>query len=335
MRYDISVSKNHGRSIPMKIVFMEANTLGKDISLEFYKELGEVVTYPLSDPARNAERIHDADIIVANKIPMNEALLKDAGKVKLICLTATGTNNVDFDYVNKRGIAVANVKGYSTESVVQHTFALLFYVYEKLAYYDNFVKSEEYIRNDIFSHFTVLFRELHGKTWGIIGLGAIGTRVAEVAECFGCKVIWYSTSGNHECDRFQRVSLDELLAESDIVSIHAPLNAATNNLITKEKLCKMKKEAVLLNLGRGPIVNETDLAEALTNGTIAGAGLDVLCAEPMREDNPLRTIKNSTKLIITPHIAWGTVEARKRCVDEVFLNIKAFQNGEKRNLVTG
>ena len=319
----------------MKIVFMEANTLGKDISLDFYNELGEVVTYPLSDPGQNAKRIQDADIIVVNKIPMNEALLKDAADVKLICLTATGTNNVDFDYVNRRGIAVANVKGYSTESVVQHTFALLFYVYEKLAYYDNFVKSEEYIKNDIFSHFTVLFRELYGKTWGIIGLGAIGTRVGEVAECFGCKVIYYSTSGVHQSDRFKRVSLEELLESSDIVSIHAPLNAATNNLITKEKLERMKKDAVLLNLGRGPIVNEADLTEALNNGTIAGAGLDVLCAEPMREDNPLRTIKDSTKLIITPHIAWGTVEARKRCADEVFLNIKAYLRGEKRNIVTG
>lgn len=319
----------------MKIVFMEANTLGKDISLDFYNELGEVVTYPLSDPGQNAKRIQDADIIVVNKIPMNEALLKDAANVKLICLTATGTNNVDFDYVNRRGIAVANVKGYSTESVVQHTFALLFYVYEKLAYYDNFVKSEEYIKNDIFSHFTVLFRELYGKTWGIIGLGAIGTRVGEVAECFGCKVIYYSTSGVHQSDRFKRVSLEELLESSDIVSIHAPLNAATNNLITKEKLERMKKDAVLLNLGRGPIVNEADLTEALNNGTIAGAGLDVLCAEPMREDNPLRTIKDSTKLIITPHIAWGTVEARKRCADEVFLNIKAYLRGEKRNIVTG
>lgn len=319
----------------MKIVFMEANTLGKDISLDFYNELGEVVTYPLSDPGQNAKRIQDADIIVVNKIPMNEALLKDAANVKLICLTATGTNNVDFDYVNRRGIAVANVKGYSTESVVQHTFALLFYVYEKLAYYDNFVKSEEYIKNDIFSHFTVLFRELYGKTWGIIGLGAIGTRVGEVAECFGCKVIYYSTSGVHQSDRFRRVSLEELLESSDIVSIHAPLNAATNNLITKEKLERMKKDAVLLNLGRGPIVNEADLTEALNNGTIAGAGLDVLCAEPMREDNPLRTIKDSTKLIITPHIAWGTVEARKRCADEVFLNIKAYLRGEKRNIVTG
>ena len=319
----------------MKIVFMEANTLGKDISLDFYNELGEVVTYPLSDPEHNAERIQDADIIVVNKIPMNEALLKDAADVKLICLTATGTNNVDFDYVNRRGIAVANVKGYSTESVVQHTFALLFYVYEKLAYYDNFVKSEEYIKNDIFSHFTVLFRELYGKTWGIIGLGAIGTRVGEVAECFGCKVIYYSTSGVHQSDRFRRVSLEELLESSDIVSIHAPLNAATNNLITKEKLERMKKDAVLLNLGRGPIANEADLTEALNNGTIAGAGLDVLCAEPMRGDNPLRTIKDSTKLIITPHIAWGTVEARKRCADEVFLNIKAYLRGEKRNIVTG
>lgn len=318
----------------MKIVFLEVNTLGKDVTLEKFRELGEPVTYPLSDPAENANRIKDADIVVVNKIPVNDSLLKDAGKVKLVCLTATGTNNVDFDYTNSRGIAVANVKGYSTESVVQHTFAMLFYLYEKLAYYDNFVKSEEYVRNDVFSHFTVPFRELSGKTWGIIGLGTIGMRVAQTAKAFGCKVIYYSTSGKHDCDTYERKSLEELLKESDIVSIHAPLNANTFRLINKERLAMMKKDAVLLNLGRGPIINEEDLAEALQNGSIAGAGLDVLCKEPMAYDNPLIKIKDSTRLLITPHIAWATVEARQRCADEVYENMKAYLRGEKRNIVT-
>ena len=319
----------------MRIVFLEANTLGTDVSLDCFRELGDVTVYPLSDGAQNAERIKDADIVVVNKIPMNEALLKDADHVKLICLTATGTNNVDFAYTNSRGITVTNVKGYSTESVVQHTFALFFYVYEKLAYYDNFVKSGEYVRNDVFSHFTELFRELNGKTWGIIGLGTIGTRVAEVARCFGCRVIYYSTSGKHDSDTYERVSLEELLRQSDVVSIHAPLNHQTANLITKDRLSLMKKDAVLLNLGRGPIVCEEDLAEALENGTIAAAGLDVLSVEPMRADNPLLRIQDSRKLIITPHIAWGTVEARKRCAEEVFHNIKAYLKGESRNVVTG
>lgn len=319
----------------MKIVFLEVNTLGKDVTLEKFRELGDVVTYPLSDPAENANRIKDADIVVVNKIPVNESLLKDAPNVKLVCLTATGTNNVDFAYTNRSGIAVANVKGYSTESVVQHTFAMLFYLYEKLAYYDNFVKSEEYVRNDVFSHFTVPFRELAGKNWGIIGLGTIGMRVAETAKAFGCKVIYYSTSGKHDCDTYERKSLEDLLKESDIVSIHAPLNSNTFQLMNKERFAMMKKDAILLNLGRGPIIKEDDLAEALQNGTIAAAGLDVLCVEPMAKDNPLLPIKDSTKLLITPHIAWATIEARQRCADEVYENMKAYFRGEKRNIVTG
>ena len=319
----------------MKIVFLEANTLVTDVSLEAFRELGDVTVYPLSAPSENAKRIGDADIVVVNKIPMNEELLKDASNLKLICLTATGTNNVDFDYTNRRGIAVANVKGYSTESVVQHTFALFFYVYEKLSYYDAFVKSGDYIKNDVFSHFTVRFHELAGKTWGIIGLGTIGMRVAEVAKAFGCKVIYYSTSGKHDCDLYERVSLEELLGRSDVVSIHAPLNNATRQLISKRELSLMKKDAILLNLGRGPIIHEADLAEALLAGTIGGAGLDVLSVEPMLESNPLYAVQDSARLVITPHIAWATTEARQRCADEVYRNIKAWLSGEERNIVTG
>lgn len=318
----------------MKIVFMEANTLGTDVSLEAFSKLGDVTIYPLTEPLENAKRIKDADIIVVNKIPLNEELLKDATNLKLICLTATGTNNVDFEYTNRRGITVANVKGYSTESVVQHTFALFFYVYEKLAYYDEFVKSGEYIKNDVFSHFTVRFHELAGKTWGIIGLGTIGTRVAEVAKAFGCNVIYYSTSGKHDSETYERVSIEELLNRSDVVSIHAPLNSATKEMITKRELSLMKKDAILLNLGRGPIIREVDLAEALLAGTIGGAGLDVLSVEPMLPDNPLYAVQDSTRLVITPHIGWATTEARQRCADEVLENIKAWMNGEKRNVVT-
>ncbi|MBR5712106.1 MAG: D-2-hydroxyacid dehydrogenase [Lachnospiraceae bacterium] len=318
-----------------KIVVMERNTLGDDVSLDALKKFGEVVTYPLSDPKENAVRIQDADIVIVNKIPMNEETLGNAKKVKLISLTATGTNNVDFAYTNARGITVANVKGYSTDSVVQHTFALLFYVYEKLSYYDRFVKSGAYAVNDVFSHFTVPFRELAGKTWGIIGLGAIGTKVGEIAESFGCRVIYYSTSGNHHTDRFPERSLAELLAESDIVSIHCPLTAATGKLIGEQQLRMMKRDAILLNLGRGPIVDEDALAKALIDGEIGGAGLDVLVKEPMDPGNPLLAIQDSTKLVITPHIAWATVEARTRCVDETVENVRAFLEGRERNVVRG
>lgn len=308
----------------MKIVFLEADTLGTDVDLSGFAQLGEVVKYPLSDPGQNAERARDADVIVLNKIQVDGGLLDTAKHVKLVCLTATGTNNVDFDYCEQHGIAVRNVKGYSTWSVAQHTFALLFYVYEKLAYYDGFVKGGGYCRSDVFSHFAEPFYELKGKTWGIIGLGEIGRRVADIAGSFGCNVQYYSTSGKNYQPQYHPVCFMELLRSSDIISIHAPLNNATRNLIDGKAISMMKKNAVLLNLGRGPIVNEQALAEALLHGRIAGAGLDVLSEEPMREDNPLCAIKDSTKLIITPHIGWATREARQRCADEVLSNIKSF-----------
>lgn len=318
----------------MKIVFLETETLGNDVDLSRFDQLGEVKRYPRSNPKENAARIAEADILVVNKVPMNEETLKDADNLKLICITATGTNIVDFTYTNTRNIKVANVKGYSTQSVIQHTFALFFYVFEKLRYYDEFVKSGEYIRSDIFSHFEVKFNELYGKTWGIIGLGEIGRGVAEVAKQFGCKVIYYSTSGKNSNPAYEQVDLDTLLRESDVVSIHAPLNQSTENLIGEDELRKMKKSAVLLNLGRGPIINEHALAKALQEDWIAGAGLDVLTVEPMAVDNPLYEIKDSNKLFITPHIAWATVEARQRVVDEVYKYIEAFQKGEPRNIVT-
>ncbi len=317
----------------MKIVFLETDTLGDDVDLSMFDKLGEVIKYPCSVPNENAKRCEDADIIIVNKVPMNKDTLQLAMNLKLICVTGTGTNIVDFPYTNGRGITVANVKGYSTQSVVQHTFALFFYLYEKLSYYDRFVKSGEYIRSDVFSHFVMKFHELAGKTWGIIGLGEIGRGVAEVAKLFGCKVIYYSTSGKNDNPAYEQVDLDTLLRHSDVVSIHAPLNDNTNNLIDEEELRKMKKTAFLLNLGRGPIVNENALAKALKEDLIGGAGLDVLTVEPMSASNPLIEVQDSTKLIITPHIAWATVEARQRVTEEVYKNIVAFGNQEERNVV--
>ena len=318
----------------MKIVFMETDTLGRDIDLSAFDRLGEVVCYAKSDPDKNAGRIQDADIIVVNKIPINEELLGKVERLKLICITATGTNIVDFPYVNGRGITVTNVKGYSTMSVVQHTFALLFYVYEKLAYYDAFVKDGSYSRSGMFSHFSRTFHELDGKTWGIIGLGEIGRKVAETASVFGCRVIYYSTTGKNHNDSYERVDFDTLLIRSDIISIHAPLTSATEKLLDASAFERMKKEAVLLNLGRGPIVDQKALAKALEEGKIAGAGLDVLEREPLELSDELLKIQDSTKLIVTPHIAWATCEARKRCVQEVYENIVSWQKGERRNVVT-
>ena len=308
----------------MKIVFLDAKTIGDDIDFSGYEALGEVIKYGFSTAEEAAERAKDADVLVINKVEINEKSIGEADHLKLVCVTATGTNNLDKEYLAERGIAWRNVAGYSTESVAQHTFALLFYLLEKLRYYDDYVKTEKYVGDVTFTHFAKRFHQLSGMTYGIIGLGNIGRRVADIAKLFGCHVIYYSTSGKNSQPDYERVSFDELLAQSDIVSIHAPLDENTRGLMDKVAFAKMKKSAILLNLGRGPIVVEKDLAEALKSGTIAAAGLDVLSAEPMRADNPLREIKDSDKLMITPHIAWASIEARTRLMKIIEGQIREF-----------
>ncbi len=310
----------------MKIVFLDAKSIGEDMDLSGYDQLGEVVRYPYSTPEEARERTRDADVIILNKTEINEQSIGEADKLKLVCVTATGTNNLDKAYLAERGIEWRNVAGYSTESVAQHTFALLFYLMEKLRYYDDYVKNENYVNDSMFTHFDHRFNELSGKTWGIIGLGNIGRRVADIAKCFGCRVIYFSTSGKNNQKGYNRVSFDKLLEQSDIVSVHAPLTDDTLGLMNREAFARMKPGAVFLNLGRGPIVDEAALTEALNTGMIAAAGLDVLSQEPMSEDNPLRSIKDSERLIITPHIAWASVEARTRLMEIILEQIKEFLN---------
>lgn len=308
----------------MKIVFLDTKTIGDDIDLSAYDTLGEVVKYSFSQPEEVPERAADADVLIVNKIRIDEAAVGRADHLKLVCVTATGTNNLDRDYLERRGIAWRNVADYSTQSVAQHTFAMLFFLLEKLRYYDDYVKEGRYINDTVFTHFAEHFYELKGKTWGIIGLGNIGRRVAAIAEAFGAEVIYTSPSGRAPQEGYHQVDLDTLLAESDIISVHAPLNQYTENLINENALKKMKKTCIFLNLGRGPIVNERDLADALMQDEIAAAGLDVLCQEPMSSGNPLMAIKDSRKLFITPHIGWASVESRTRLMDIIFHQIKEF-----------
>lgn len=308
----------------MKIVFLDAKTIGDDIDMSKFDALGDVVKYNFSTQEEALERTKDADVVIINKVEINEKSIGNAEHLKLVCVTATGTNNLDKEYLEKRGIEWRNVAGYSTETVAQHTFALLFYLMEKLSYYDEYVKSGKYVEDVMFTHFSNVFHELYGKTWGIVGLGNIGRRVAEIAKLFGCRVIYYSTSGKNSNPDYERVTFDELLAQSDVVSVHAPLDENTRGLMDYDAFSKMKKSAIFLNLGRGPIVIEQDLADALNEGLIAAAGLDVLCVEPMSADNPLLSIKDSEKLIITPHIAWASVEARNRLMDTIYSQIKEY-----------
>ncbi len=308
----------------MKIVFLDRKSIGEDIDLLSFNEFGEVVIYDYSTVEEAYKRTEDADIIVLNKVPINEKTIGNAKNLKLVCVTATGTNNLDKDYLASRGIEWRNVAGYSTEAVAQHTLALTMFLLEHLNYYDNYVKSEKYVEDKMFTHFEMHFNEIYGKAWGIIGLGAIGKRVAEIAKCLGANVIYYSTSGKNHSDIYKEVDFETLLSTSDVISIHAPLDENTMHLMDANAFAKMKKSAILINVGRGPIIVEKDLADALNQGTIAAAGLDVLDVEPMSADNPLKLVKDSNKLIITPHIAWAAVEARVRLMEIIYNQIKEF-----------
>ncbi len=318
----------------MKIVLLERDSVGRDVAVDCYNEFGEVTVYPDKvSAAETMKRIGDADIVICNKSPINEESLKDCPNVKIVCELATGFDNCDLAYCKARGIKVANVRDYSTAMVAQHTLTLALAMSQKLSFYDEYVKSGQYAAQDSFSYFGEPFRELDGKTWGIIGMGNIGKRVAKMAEAFGCKVIFHSVTGRSTVTEYEQVDFDTLLSESDILSLHCPLTDITRDLIDAAALKKMKKTAILLNLARGPVVNNTDLYEALLAGEIQAAGLDVLEKEPITAENPLSKITDSRRLIITPHIGWASVEARTRCVEGVYLNIAAFLKGEDRNVV--
>lgn len=317
----------------MKIVVLDRGSVGEDVSVVPFKALGEINFYSNTKNEEVAERIKEADIVVSNKNLLNEASLKDAENVKLICQLATGYDNVDVEYCRQRGIGVCNVRNYSTAAVVQHTIALALSVLENIPYYDNYVKDGSYGAQPRFSYYGKIFYELEGKTWGIIGMGNIGRGVAKVAEALGCKVIFYSASGNSTCTEYERVEFEELLNRSDILSLHCPLSERTRHLIDMDALKKMKSSAILINVARGAVVNTDDLAEALKQGIIRGAGLDVFAKEPIASEDALLEIKDSGKLQMTPHMAWASIEARTRCVTETCKNIEAFLEGEQRNRV--
>lgn len=315
-----------------KIVILDSKTLG-NVNFDKLKEFGEVVLYSKTKAEEVEERVKDASIILTNKVVLNKDNLKNAEKLEIICETATGFNNIDTEYAKSKNIAVTNVAGYSTPTVAQHTFATLLHLYDKIGYYDEFVKSGEYSKSGMFTNLDKPFNDIEGKKWGIVGLGNIGKKVAKIAEAFGAEVVYYSTSGKNNNSDYKRVELDELLSESDIISIHSPLNTNTQGLFNYDNLKKMKKSAVLINMGRGPIVVEKDLAKAIDENIIAGAGLDVFSVEPIPEDSPLLKIKNKEKIVMTPHIAWASIEARERLFNDLIENIKAFYRGEKRNRV--
>jgi glycerate dehydrogenase len=302
----------------MKIVFLDALTLG-DINFEKFKELGEVLIYQTTSYNETLERIKDADIVVTNKVVIDKYIM-DNSNIKFIQIAATGMNNVDLEYAKKKGIVVKNVAGYSTFSVVQQTFALVLGLLNKVCYFDNYTRNE-YSNSNIFTHIQNWF-EIKDKRWGIIGLGTIGKEVANVAQAFGADVVYYSTSGKNNNSTFKRLELDELLQTSQIISIHAPLNENTKNLLNYEKLKLVKESSIIVNLGRGGIINEKDLARILEEKDIL-VGLDVFEKEPIDKNNPLL---KSDKVLLSPHIAWTSIEARETLMSSIYENIKNFKN---------
>ena len=304
----------------MKIVFLDALTMG-DVSFAPIREHGELVCYDCSTPEEALERVADCDVLIINKVKVTKELIDAAPSLKLICEAATGINNIDVEYAASKGIPVRNAVGYSTDSVVQATFMHLLSLAGLAPYFDDTVKSGHYSSGCIFTDVTRNWYELAGKKMGIIGMGNIGSKVAKVAEAFGMQVSYFSTSGTSHCKDYPSLPLENLLAESDVVSIHAPLNARTMGLIGEKELSLMKPSAFILNMGRGGIIDETALAAAVDQGRIAGAALDVFVSEPLPADNPLLKVRNADRLRLAPHVAWASVEARERLVGMIANNI--------------
>ena len=304
----------------MNIVLLDTLTFG-NTDLSAFNLLGEVQSYKTTTAAQTQERITNANVIVTNKVVITKEHMQACESLKLICIAATGMNNVDLGAAKELGIEVKNVAGYSTDSVIQHTFSMLFYLIGHSKYYDEVVKDGTYSRSPIFTDVSRPFFEVNGKKWGIIGLGAIGRGVANIARAFGAEVTYFSTSGVERKEEYGRLSLEEMLSSCDIISIHAPLNENTQNLLDYEQLLLAKEGAVILNLGRGGIINEEAIARIIDEKNLS-FGLDVLESEPMKENHPLLSVKNKERLYITPHIAWTSVEARERLIASTIKNIK-------------
>lgn len=305
----------------MKIVFLDAATMG-DVSFEPFERLGDFIAYPGSTVQEARERVRDADVLMINKILVDKYLIDAAPALKLICISATGVNNIDVDYATSKGIPVRNVAGYSTDSVAQSTFMHILSLIGGAPYFDRSVKSGSYSRSGMFTDPNWNWWELAGKTIGIIGLGNIGKKVARIAEAFGMKVCYYSTSGTGHCKEYPCLSLDELLRQADVVSVHAPLNERTRNLLGAREFSLMKPTAYVVNMGRGAIIVEKDLADAVDNGVIAGAGLDVFVQEPIPENHPYLTMRHPERMRLAPHVAWASVEARTRLVGMMAENVR-------------
>lgn len=304
----------------MKIVFLDAGTMGTS-SLAPIERVGELTAWPNSTPEESIGRVSDCEVLIVNKIKVNDLLLEAAPKLRLVCEAGTGINNIDVDACARHGVIVRNVAGYSTDSVVQETLMHILNLLGNGAYFDNVVKSGAYSRSGLFTDYSRPFIEMTGKVLGVIGLGAIGSKVARIGSAFGMEVIYYSTSGTNHSEEYPSVSLEHLMRKSDVISVHAPYNERTAGLVGEKELRMMKPKAIIVNMGRGGIVVEEALAKVIDEGVIGGAGLDVYSTEPIPEDHPLLHTRHPERLSMTPHIAWASIEARERLIQSIADNI--------------
>jgi len=314
----------------MKIVFLDASTLGADIDLSLYKKYGELTVYQSTAQEEFADHVADSDVVIINKLKVGRHNLPACPSVKLICVTATGYDNIDTEYCKEKGIAVCNVVGYSTQNVAQLTVAMALSLICHLGEYNRSVADGTYSRGAVANILTPVYHEIYGKTWGIVGYGNIGKQVGAVAKALGCKVIVHKRT---EIEGEECVDIDTLCKESDIISVHTPLNDGTRGLISRERIAMMKNDAIFINVARGAVVDEAALTDAILNKKIGGIGVDVYSKEPFPTDHPYASIAGRDNVIFTPHMAWGSYEARVRCCDEIALNIEAFLAGERRNRV--
>ncbi len=314
----------------MNISILDIVTLGDDLNFESINRLGNVKVYDLTRQEDVIERIKDAEVVILNKVKLNRENLPYAKNLKLICVTATGFDNIDIEYCRENNIAVCNVAGYSTDSVVQLTIAMAFSLATNLNSFDNYVKSGAYTDSGIFNCVKPVFREMSALTWGVVGLGNIGTKVANIAKTMGSRVLAYKRTPVPE---FECVDIDTLLRESDIISIHTPLNSDTYHLINEERLKIMKDGAILINVARGAVLDEAAVTKAVMEKKLSGLGVDVYSQEPMQKDSPYQQILNRENVIFTPHMAWGALDARQRCILEVAKNIESFIKGGNRSRI--
>ena len=309
----------------MEIVFLDKKTVGEVSNFSLLYKLGNVEVYDNTAREEVIKRAVGKEVIITNKVLIDREAMDALPDLKLICIAATGTNNVDLEYAREKGIEVRNVVSYSTDSVAQSTFTMLLYLLNRTSYYDAYVKSGAYSRGDIFTHHGPPFWELNGKRMGIIGLGNIGRRVARIAESFGMEVVFYSTSGTNNNINYKRFDLQTLLSTSDVVSVHAPLTDATRDLIRFKEMKLMRPCAILINTGRGGIVNEADLAQALNEKVIAAAGIDVFTTEPIPSNSPLLKVTERERILLTPHMAWASMESRARLIERVARSIEQYK----------